>query len=403
VAQDPTGGAGGANGSDVPAEDIVTGVTFADRLEQLRDQIPEPLLEAWALVAAYPIIGSIVLLVLGFVLARIGAAIVGRTLRGVLSRLGAGQHVHDSVRIQRPVFVTILMLFAVLAVRPLTSGGAVFSVVGNVAASIVVIAWFQALLPLSRLLLRLLSEQHHRFPVVEPRTLPLFNIIAMVLLVALASYTLLVLWGINPAAWVASAGIIGIALGFAARDTLANLFAGVSIVADAPYKIGDYINLESGERGKVTAVGLRSTRILTRDDLEITVPNAVIANARIINESGGPTPLSRIRVAVGVAYGSDVHAVTKLLEDVAKAHATVVQDPEPRARMRAFGDSSLDFELLCWIRDPAQRGLISHELYMAVNDALNEAGITIPFPQRDVHLFRDPDSVARPGGDTADG
>jgi len=221
-----------------------------------------------------------------------------------------------------------------------------------------------------------------------PGTLPLFNIIAMVLLVALASYILLILWGINPAAWLASAGILGIAIGFAARDTLANLFAGVSIVADAPYQIGDYVNLDSGDRGKVIAVGLRSTRILTRDDLEITIPNALIANSRIINESGGPTPLSRIRVAVGVAYGSGVHEVTRILEDVAKQHAMVVKDPEPRARMRAFGDSSLDFELLCWIHKPEQRGLISHELYMAVNDAFAEHEITIPFPQRDVHLLQ---------------
>ena len=77
-------------------------------------------------------------------------------------------------------------------------------------------------------------------------------------------------------------------MGFAAKDTLANLFAGVFILADAPYKIGDFIVLDGGERGRVTKIGIRTTRILTRDDVEITIPNATIANSKIINESGGP-------------------------------------------------------------------------------------------------------------------
>ena len=96
----------------------------------------------------------------------------------------------------------------------------------------------------------------------------------------------LLIWGINPTAWLASAGVIGIAVGFAAKDSLANLFSGIFIVADAPFKIGDYIVLDSGERGAVTHLGMRSTRLLTRDDVEITIPNAVIANAKTDHHSG---------------------------------------------------------------------------------------------------------------------
>jgi len=380
------GGGETAAGAGTDTE-IITGVTFADRMDQFRELVPEPLLQVWALVEQYPLIGSSILLLLGWLLAKLARWLVGRAIRSSLTRLGASRHVAEALRLQRPVYVTLLLLFVMLALRPLSDDSGWFTVVGNVLATVVVISWFQALIPVSKLLLELLSHQHHRFPVVAPRTLPLFNIVAMVVLIALASYILLLLWGINPAAWLASAGILGIAIGFAARDTLANLFAGVSIVADAPYQIGDYVNLDSGDRGKVTAVGLRSTRILTRDDLEITIPNSLIANSRIINESGGPTSLSRIRVAVGVAYGSDVYEVARILESVASAHERVVKEPDPRARMRAFGDSSLDFELLCWISNPEQRGLISHELYMAVYNALAEHEITIPFPQRDVHVF----------------
>ena len=98
------------------------------------------------------------------------------------------------------------------------------------------------------------------------------------------------------------------------------LFSGFFIVADAPYKIGDYINLDSGERGRISAIGLRSTRLMTRDDVEVTIPNGVIAAAKIVNESGGPYLKTRSRIAVGAAYGSDVDHVCEVLQRVGDAH-----------------------------------------------------------------------------------
>jgi len=122
---------------------------------------------------------------------------------------------------------------------------------------------------------------------------------------------------------------------------LSNLFAGVSIAADAPYKKGDYIVLETGERGMVTHIGLRSTCILTRDDVEITIPN-------------------------GVTYGSDVNEVIASPESVAEAHSEVCEMPAPLVRFRTFGESCLDCELLCWIEQPVDRGRMIHELNCAV-------------------------------------
>jgi small-conductance mechanosensitive channel len=185
---------------------------------------------------------------------------------------------------------------------------------------------------------------------------------------------------------VASAGIVGLALSFAAKDTLSNLFAGVSIAADSPYKTGDFIILDSGERGMVTNIGLRSTRILTRDDVEVTIPNGVIGNAKIINEAGGPSAKHRIRTTVGVAYGSDIDEVIETLAGIAGDHNEVCKTPEPRVRFRKFGESSLEFELLCWIDRPVDRGRISHELNCNVYKGFQAAAIRIPFPQRDLHV-----------------
>jgi len=181
-------------------------------------------------------------------------------------------------------------------------------------------------------------------------------------------------------------GVIGIAVGFAAKDTLANLISGVSIIADAPYKIGDYIVLDTGERGVVTELGMRSTRLLTRDDVEISIPNAVMGNAKITNESGGPAVEHRIRIPVGVAYGTKPARVVEVLEQIANENGLTVKEPAPRARMRAFADSSINFELLSWIRLPEQRGLVQHQILMEIERRFEEEGIHIPFPQRDIHI-----------------
>jgi small-conductance mechanosensitive channel len=216
--------------------------------------------------------------------------------------------------------------------------------------------------------------------------LSLLHNVMKIILVALTVYFLFLAWKIDVTAWLASAGIVGLALSFAAKDTLSNLFAGVSIVMDAPYKAGDFIILESGERGVVTNIGLRSTRILTRDDVEITIPNGIMGNGKIINEAGGPPSQHRIRVAVGVAYGSDVDHVIEVLAGVAAENPDVLTNPEPRVRFRSFGESSLNFELMGWIARPVDRGRVKHELNCAVYKALNKNNIEIPYPQTDLHV-----------------
>ena len=140
----------------------------------------------------------------------------------------------------------------------------------------------------------------------------------------------------------------------------------------------------------VTHIGLRSTRILTRDDVEITLPNGLIGNAKIINEAGGPSAKHRIRIPIGVAYGSDVDKVIAALEGIADAHDEVCKDPGRRVRFRRFGDSSLDFEMLCWIGLPVNRGRMIHELNCAVYKSFVANGIEIPFPQRDLHVISMP-------------
>jgi small-conductance mechanosensitive channel len=288
--------------------------------------------------------------------------------------------------LQKPLFVSLLVVGLAQATRVLQFPEIVIYITVAVLKTIVVLVWVSFAIKFSKFILTVLSGRTDNGQLIQISTLPLFRNLALVIIVAVAIYMLFLTWGIDVTAWLASAGIIGLALSFAAKDTLANLFAGVFILADTPYKLGDYIVLDTGERGQVTHIGIRSTRLLTRDDVEITVPNSVMGNAKITNEAGGPSSKHRIRVQVGVAYGSDIDQVREVLEVIALENEQVCKEPEPRVRFRNFGDSSLDFELLCWVDRPVLRGQVLDKLYTEVYKKFMEFNIEIPYNKHDIYI-----------------
>jgi small-conductance mechanosensitive channel len=120
--------------------------------------------------------------------------------------------------------------------------------------------------------------------------------------------------------------------------------------------------------------------------VEITIPNAIMGNSRIVNESGGPYEKFRLRVSVGVAYGSDIDQVKSVLMDVALTEEQVCEEPEPRVRFRAFGASSLDLDLLCWIENPELRGRVLDALNTTIYKRFKTEGIEIPYSKHDVYI-----------------
>ena len=323
---------------------------------------------------------------LGFIAATVLVAVVRRFVHQLTKRTST--NIDDQLLniLSRPAFLAVLYASLAIATVTLQLPDTMTRIVINLLLSLTVLIWMNAAIAVASLLLSTLSSFRERFEIIQASTVPLFDMLSKILLIGIAGYLLLGIWNVDATAWLASAGVAGIAIGFAARDTLANLFSGVFIVVDAPYKVGDYVNLDSGERGMVTHVGLRSTRLLTRDDIEITIPNAVMANSKIVNESAGQSKQRRLRIKAGAGYGSDADHVVAVLTEIAAAHTDVIAIPEPRVRLRALGDSSLDFELLCWVADPVQSGKVTHELLMQVYRRFNEEGIEIPFPKRDVYV-----------------
>lgn len=364
-------------GQDSAQNKILVAATQADDkglARAINNYFPYPYLNALGAILVFVMLGKVVDWIVTGVIARL----VKRTKTDFDDRILEILH--------RPIFLTVVLIGLSLATHLMALPERVTDGTVDVIKTLVVIVWFHFSLKLVQVVLDQMEQHEDRFKFITSTTQPLIKNSITLVFVAVAVYAVFLIWNINITAWLASAGIIGLAVSFAAKDTLSNVFGGVTIFADKPFKVGDYIILGSGERGMITMIGVRSTRILTRDDVEITVPNSILATTTVINESGGPHEKFRIRLKVGVSYGSDIDKVEKVLLTVANEHKEVCEDPFARVRFRSFGDSSLDYELLCWVERPVLQGLVLHELHRNVYKAFEKEGITIPFPQQDVYI-----------------
>ncbi len=327
-----------------------------------------------------------VLILLGMLLVMLIARLTVIPILRRVTRRTSGD-VDDQVldRFSPALQVSILLIgveWAVVdALRPSFEGA-----LASVLATLLIGVWARFALQAGGILFRAAHQGASRYRWIQPPSVPLMHFSYKVVLVAAGSYLLMSAWHVNLTSWLASAGVAGIALGFAAKDTLANFIAGVFILMDAPYKVGDVIIIDDVTRGEVTDIGMRSTRLLTVDNVEVTVPNAVIGNAKIVNESSGPTLQMRVRATVGVAYGSDVDRVRGVLTDAARGLPNVDPEAEPTVRFEAMGESSLDFAVMVMAEHPRFRPAVADELNTRIYKSLAEAGITIPFPQRDLHV-----------------
>ena len=346
------------------------------------DAIRETFAEIWA--NKYAAAGIIV------VLSAVAAFVVQLLATGIAARLVRKTRTELDDRIlalaRGPIVITVVLIGVGIATRRLAWADGFNVAATRILASVGLVVWSIFAFKLTKLLLQSACSHPTRFRAVEDRTFPLLDNAAKVLLLGAVVYIALSVWKIDASGWLASAGIVGIAVGFAAKDTLSNLFAGMFIIVDAPYRVGDYINLDSGERGQVVHIGIRSTRLLTRDDMEVTIPNAVMGNAKVVNETKGRSDKRRIRIGLGVAYDADIDKVREVLIECAEAEPGACADPAPKVRFRTFADYCLMFELLCWIDEPELRGRVTDALNTAVIKRFREEGIEIPFPKRDIML-----------------
>ena len=185
----------------------------------------------------------------------------------------------------------------------------------------------------------------------------------------------------------AMAGIGSLAVALAAKDTFANIISGIIILIDRPFLIGDRIELSDGTFGDVVDIGIRSTKILSFDNTIYILPNAEISNKRVTNHAY-PDFKIKIRQKIGVAYGTNIEKVKRIINDILDIHPGVLNNPPWGIYFMEFGDSSLNLLVIYWVSDYKSKFDIIDKINMEINNRFKEENITIPFPQRDVHILK---------------
>lgn len=302
--------------------------------------------------------------------------------------------------IHLPLYATVILVGIYASAQLLPTVGISFYIAA-VATSLILVLWVYTTIRLSG---RIIGARK-KSPTSQKITPILKNVLTFFIIVA-GFLLLLSIWNVSVTPFLASAGILGIVLGIAAQDSLGNFFSGISLYLDNTYKLGDMIQLESGERGNVVDMSIRSTTILTRDNIAITVPNSELNSTQVVNESA-PVRRRRIRLDVDVAYDSDLALVEETLLDIADNEPLVLETPSSAVRFQAFDDSGITAQLQCHIKRPGLRSQAKHQLIQRIDDRFREESIKIPFPQREVSFFNSgntvrvgdaPDNVPESGG-----
>ncbi|MCH7641478.1 mechanosensitive ion channel family protein [Patescibacteria group bacterium] len=286
-----------------------------------------------------------------------------------------------------PIFWTVFLLGFFYAATSLDLSANIQKILTNLLKSVALIIWARASLKILHIVS---SELEKRLDKIGKSSdaVPFLENLAKVTLFAITALIFLTTWGVNVTPLLASAGVAGLAVAFAAKDTVANLFGGISVFFDKPYKVGDYVIVDDKYRGEVIQIGMRSTKIRTRDNVLLTAPNSVMVTNVVINETGFD-PKLRIRIPLGVSYNEDLDNVEKVLVDELKKHPRVLASPAPRVRFRAFGDSAVELEVLGVIKTPPERGVTIHELIKEIHRRFKKEGIKIPYPHREVYLHNE--------------
>ncbi|WP_052071854.1 mechanosensitive ion channel family protein [Sphingopyxis sp. MWB1] len=209
--------------------------------------------------------------------------------------------------------------------------------------------------------------------------------IAGVVILVAAFFIGIDLLGIDLTAFAVFSGALGLAVGFGLQKTFGNLIAGIILLMDRSIKPGDVVVIADSV-GRVNKIGVRAVSVITRDGMEHLVPNELMMTERVENWSYSNREV-RVRIKVGVSYDADLHLAQKLMIEAAAAAPRVLTDPAPVCWITGFGNSSVDHELRFWIRDPESGlGNIKGHVFMGIWDRFKEAGIELPYPQRDLHL-----------------
>ncbi len=360
-------------------------------MDWLSNQLTRATVEQWLMQArdyAFPrllqtigqlILAGIVLVVLRWVLKRVERSFSSKTATKV------DDHFVEAARRLGSVSVVAWALWRTAHIWELP-GLSRFVI----AASVVALS-----LPLAGLVSNLLTVLEEGFVSKTENTwddtaLPLVNKTIRVVIVGGGVIIALSTMDINIMPFVAGASVLGVALGFAAKDTLSNLIAGVLLIVDRPFQVGDRIELwttptGTGTWGDVIEIGLRATKIRNPDNLIFVIPNNEIMRRDIVNYTASGDNI-RLRIPISIAYDADTSKAKEIVRAVALQVDGVLSSPEPQVIIRSFAESAIDLQLRVWIGDARQRRTIGDLITDRVKQEFDRAGVEIPYAKRDLYI-----------------
>ncbi len=276
-------------------------------------------------------------------------------------------------------------------------------------ANFVVAVWIVSLsFPLSDFIAKILRAVEEEIvpkteTTLDDTALPLLNKVIRFVVIAGGVVMALSRLGVEIMPFVAGASVLGVAIGFAAKDTLSNLIAGVLLIMDRPFHIGDRIELWTAPQGTATwgdviEIGLRATKIRNSDNLIFVIPNNEIMRRDIVNYTASGDNI-RLRIPIGIAYDADSDLAKQIIRDVALGVEGVQASPEPQVIIRNFGESSIDMQLRVWIDDARRRRTIGDEITDKVKVEFDRQGVEIPYAKRDLYIRMMPDKADKLRGD----
>jgi MscS family membrane protein len=332
----------------------------------------------------YDLLASLAILIGSYVAARVTSLVVANLFRKGAARTATSLDDRLVASLTRSITYAVVLVGTYVAVHRLPIQDAWIHRIDNWIFALAVVA---AALTLARVYRTVLHwYTFEKGPMAEGLATefePLLSKIGNLLIVIIATITLLQHFGVNVQSLVVSLGVGSLAVGLAAQDTLSNMFAGFTLMLDRPFRIGDRVQLNTGEVGDVITIGMRATRIKTPAETVLIVPNALLVKERLINLSQ-PTHHLTTRVEVAVVYGSDIDVVKKILREAALHSPQVDPARAPVVLVTRVADFSVGFAVIFWVNDYAEQGLASSDVHEEIYRRLLEEGIEIAVPTQRV-------------------
>ncbi|MEC4987018.1 MAG: mechanosensitive ion channel, partial [Oscillatoria sp. PMC 1076.18] len=240
------------------------------------------------------------------------------------------------------------------------------------------------LIYVSRIVKRVLRSRILRYTGLNRAAQETITIIANYAFIFIGTIVVLQVWGLDLSSLTVFAGVLGVGIGLGLQGVAKEFISGLVLIFDRPIQVGDFV--EVGDlMGTVERISVRSTEIRTLDQISIILPNSRFLEQEVVNWNHH-TAVSRLKLPIGVAYGSDLTIVRAALIDATRNYPELMDEPAPKVLFRGFGDSSLDFDLLVWIKEPQKQYQIKSDLYFRIETIFRNRGVEIPFPQQDLHV-----------------